>query len=85
MLGIGKFQIPSKNSATGSGMNNHLQIFLISFHHILHIEMFYLNSTLNFGIPPVLVFQMEVYYKVDRPLDGIKLKHLYVVPPMQAS
>ena len=28
--------------------------------------MFYLNSTLNFGIPPVLVFQLEVYYKLDR-------------------
>ena len=27
------------------------------------LEMFYLNSTLNFGIPPVLVFQLEVYYK----------------------
>ena len=33
--------------------------------------MFYLNSTLNFGIPPVLVFQLEVYYKVDRLLTGI--------------
>ena len=27
-------------------------------------EMFYLNSTLNFGIPPVLVFQLEVYYRL---------------------
>ena len=35
------------------------------------LEMFYLNSTLNFGIPPVLVFQLEVYYKVDRLLTGI--------------
>ena len=33
--------------------------------------MFYLNSTLNFGIPPALVFQLEVYYKVDRPLTGL--------------
>ena len=33
--------------------------------------MFYLNSTLNFGIPPVLVFQLEVYYKVDRLLAGL--------------
>ena len=30
--------------------------------------MFYLNSSLNFGIPPVLVFQLEDYYKVDRLL-----------------
>ena len=35
------------------------------------IEMFYLNSTLNFGIPPVLEFQLEVYYKVDRLLTGL--------------
>ena len=33
--------------------------------------MFYLNSTLNFGIPPVLVFQLEVYYKVYRLLTGL--------------
>ena len=33
--------------------------------------MFYLNSTLNFGIPPVLIFQLEVYYKVDRLLTGL--------------
>ena len=33
--------------------------------------MFFLNSTLNFGIPPVLVFQLEVYYKVDRHLIGL--------------
>ena len=33
--------------------------------------MFYLNSNLNFGIPPVLVFQLEVYYKLDRLLTGL--------------
>ena len=33
--------------------------------------MFYLNSTSNFGIPPVLVFQLEVYYKVDKLLTGL--------------
>ena len=33
--------------------------------------MFYLNSTLNFGILRVLVFQLEVYYKVDRLLTGL--------------
>ena len=32
--------------------------------------MFYLNFTLNFGIPPVLMFKLEVYYKVDRLLTG---------------
>ena len=35
------------------------------------IELFYLNSTLNFGMPTVLVFQLEVYYKVDRLLIGL--------------
>jgi len=35
------------------------------------VEMFYLNSNLNFGIPPVLVFQLEVYYVVDRLLAGL--------------
>ena len=30
-----------------------------------------MNSTLNFGIPPVLVFQLEVCYRVDRLLTGI--------------
>ena len=35
------------------------------------LELFYLNSTLNFGIPTVLVFQLEVYYKVDRLLTGL--------------
>ena len=38
---------------------------------LLIIEMFYLNSTLNFGIPPVLVFQLEVYCKVGRLLTGL--------------
>ena len=33
--------------------------------------MFYLNSTLNFGIPPVFEFQLEVYYKVDRLLTDL--------------
>ena len=33
--------------------------------------MFYLNSNLNFGIPPVLLFQLEVHYKVDRLLTGL--------------
>ena len=32
--------------------------------------MFYSNSTLNLGIPPVLVFQLEVYYKVNGHLSA---------------
>ena len=35
------------------------------------LEMFYLNSTLNIGILPVLVFQLEVYFEVDRLLTGL--------------
>ena len=34
-------------------------------------DVLYLNSTLNFGIPPVLIFLLEVYYKVDRLLTGL--------------
>ena len=30
-----------------------------------------MNSTLNFGIPIVFVFQLEVYYKADRLLTGL--------------
>ena len=53
--------------------------------------MFYFDSTLNFGIPTVLIFQLEVYFKVDRLLTGltaqqkeqllasIQIKHLELV------
>ena len=48
------------------------------FRHLLkiafvqtNIEMFYLNSTLNFRIQIVFVFQLEVYYKADRLLTGL--------------
>ena len=33
--------------------------------------MFYLNSTLKFGIPPALIFQLEVCSKVDRLPTGL--------------
>ena len=33
--------------------------------------MFYLNTTINFGIRPVLVFKLEVFYEVDRLLTGL--------------
>ena len=39
--------------------------------NFFHVELFYLNSILNFGILPVLVFQLEVCCKVDRLLTGI--------------
>ena len=47
--------------------------------------MFYLNSTLNIGILPVLVFQLEetdfygvlLLNKKEQLLDGIQIKHLY--------
>ena len=51
-----------------------LLVLMSSFAEMLtgfQVEMFYLNSTLNFGIPPVLVFQLEVYYKVDKLLTGL--------------
>ena len=37
----------------------------------IYNEMFYLNSTINFETPPVLVFQLEVYNKLDRLLTGL--------------
>ena len=38
--------------------------------------MFYLNPSLNFGIQPVLVFQLKVYYKVDRLLTGLTAQQI---------
>ena len=38
---------------------------------IFYLELFYLNFILNFGIPIVFVFQLEVYYKADRLLTGL--------------
>ena len=35
------------------------------------VDMLYLNSTINFGILPELVFQIDVYFKVDRLLTGL--------------
>ena len=49
--------------------NNHF--FQIKSPEQLELEMFYLNSTLDFGMLSVLVFQLEVYYKVDRLLTGL--------------
>ena len=49
----------------------YLKIWFSSMKIKIIVEMFYLNSTLNFGIPPVFVFQLEVCYKVDRLLTGI--------------
>ena len=33
--------------------------------------MFLFEFHLNFGIPPILAFQLEVYYKVDRLPSGL--------------
>ena len=41
------------------------------FNQTNYIEKFYLNSTSNSGIPSVLVFQLKVYYEVDRLLPGL--------------
>ena len=38
---------------------------------IFHRDVLFLNSTLNSGIPPVLLFQLEVYCEVDRLLTGL--------------
>ena len=47
--------------------------------------MFYLNSTLNFGIPQVLVFQLEVYYKVDRLLTGLTAQQRGTTAPWYSN
>ena len=44
---------------------------LLPFKLFILLEMFYLNSALSFGILPLLVLQLEVYYKVDRLQTGI--------------
>ena len=49
--------------------------FLVELLNNFKIELFYLNSTLNFGIPIVFVFQLEVYYKADRLLTGLTAQH----------
>ena len=80
------FSVQSDLSRFSSNMRS-LQIFLCKeLIYLLLLEMFYLNSTLNLRIPPVLVFQLVVYYKVDgvltgllnkkeQLLDGIQIKH----------
>ena len=47
--------------------------------------MFYLNSTLNFGIPPALVFQLEVYYKVDRLQIGLTAQQKGTTAPWYSN
>ena len=49
----------------------HMILKDLNFNDPSMVELFYLNSTLNFGISTVLVFQLEVYYKVDRLLTGL--------------
>ena len=51
--------------------SNRATLFVKNKSFDLNIEMFYLNTTLTFEVPPVLVFQLEVYYKVDRLLNGL--------------
>ena len=46
----------------------------VLLNYYIIIEMFYLNSSFKFGIPPVLVFQLEVYYKVDGLLTSTNWK-----------
>ena len=65
------------NMCQQNSSSEHLKYHLFKFHwkivpiSLFSVEMFYLNSTLNFGILPVLVFQLEVYYKLDRLLTGL--------------
>ena len=40
------------------------------------LESFYCWTTLNFEIPEALVFQLEVYYRVDRLLTGLTAQQI---------
>ena len=44
--------------------------------NLRRLESFCYCSTLNFGIPPALVFQLEVYYKLDRLLTGLTAQQI---------
>ena len=46
-------------------------ILILLIYTKLDVKLIYLNSTLNYGIPPVLVFQLEVYCNVDRLQTGL--------------
>ena len=65
-------RVQPANISHGVQNQNGEQETKVNLYRYPDIEMFYLNSTLNFGIPPVLVFQLEVYYyKVERLLTGL--------------
>ena len=40
------------------------------------IELFYYWTTINFEIPAALVFQLEVYYMVNRVLIGLTAQQI---------
>ena len=51
--------------------SNRVTLFVKNKFFDLNIEMFYYITTLTFEVPPLLVFQLEVYYKADRLLTGL--------------
>ena len=53
--------------------------------HENKLELFYLNSTLNFGIPIVFVFQLDVYYKADRLLTGLTAQQKGTTAPWYST
>ena len=66
-----RFDESSSLFRVGNGVRKNQWNQLIILRSLFYVEMFFLNSTLNFGILPVLVFQLEVYYKVDTLLTGL--------------
>ena len=62
----GKFPIRKQLNSPNLNLNG------LSVHetHVFRGDVL-LNSTLNFGIQPVLEFKLEVYYKVGRFLTGL--------------
>ena len=52
----------------------HIKGIMVKFfmpEFVSYLKMFNLNFTLNLGIPLLLVFQLVVYFKVDKLLTGL--------------
>ena len=50
-----------------------------------HLESFYYWTTFNFKIPTAFVFQLEVYYKVDRLLTGLSAQQKGTTAPWYSN
>ena len=60
---------PQKNN--NFNLFKYMDIGKLKSLNLLEIESFSWKTTLNFGCPTALNDQLEVYYKVDRLLNGL--------------